>query len=200
MNTQRTLTAFAAIAAATLLMIGSPAYGQRDAGAKIRGDYSFGSAAPQPRTYSRGFVETQRSFSYEPAEPSAIRRSYSYVADLFAVGDKVVVSSNEAKLMSGTDTRGMLDKGMTFEVRQVEGPWLGTKIEIDGKKISGWVWYGSVTLAHEPSSDSAARAQGARRSFSFEPAEPTYESGRRYTPRRKPLWEYQKTDPRRYRP
>lgn len=196
MSTQKkTYTAIAAIAAVALVMIGSPAYAQRDAGAKIRGDYSFG-ASPS-RSYSRGFVQPQRSFSYEPAEAPVIRRSYSYIADKFHVGDKATVAAHQANLMIGTEVHGALDKGTTFDVRKVDGPWLWTEVEINGKKASGWVWYGSVTLAGEPSSDTAAQPQPVRRSFSYEPS---YETGRRSSSPRKPLWEYPKTDPRRYRP
>ncbi len=195
MNTQKTTyTAVAAVVAAALVIISSPANAQRDAGAKIRGDYSFGGS---PRSYSQGFVQPQRSFSYEPAEAPAARRGYSYVADMFHVGDKATVSAHEAKLMIGTETHGTVDKGTTFEIRKVEGPWLWTEVEIDGKKLSGWVWFGSVTLAGQSSGDTAARPQAARRSFSYEPS---YETGRRSSSPRKPLWEYPKTDPRRYRP
>lgn len=199
MNTDKKIyTALVAIVAATVFTIASPVYAQRDAGAKIRGEYdSFRPSRPQPRSYSRGFVETQRRFSYEPAESHLRQRNYSYVAARFHAGDQVVVSTDEARLMIGTETRGTLDKGTIFEVRKVEGPWLGTEVEIDGQKASGWVWYGSVTLSHEPSDDSAASPQAARRSFSYEPS---YETRRRETSPRKPAWKYQKTDPRRYRP
>lgn len=85
----------AATVAVTLLSsIATPAYAQRDAGAKARGEIGAGfwNSSSQSRSYYPSRVETRRSFSYQPieavvdrvpadgaaAQPQAARRSFSY--------------------------------------------------------------------------------------------------------------------------
>jgi len=89
------ISCLAATVAVTLLFsIATPAYAQRDAGAKARGEFGAGfwDSNPQSRSYYPSRVETRRSFSYQPteavmdrvpagvaaAQPQAARRSFSY--------------------------------------------------------------------------------------------------------------------------
>ena len=204
MNTQlkKLATFSAAIFAVTLLSITSPVYAQRDAGAKARGDFeSFWGPRYQSRSYSPGYLETRRSFSYQPQVEA--RQSFSYEPAPFHVGDKVIVSANDTKLMKGTDILAVVKKGETFEVGQVEGPWLGAEIAMDGNKFKGWIWHKHVASADQSpaaASDSPAAAsqpQVERRSFSYEPSYRNDRSDR--SPGNEP-WQFQKTDPRRYRP
>lgn len=152
--------------------------------------------------------------SAQPCQSVETRQSYAYQPAAFGVGDQVVVSVDEAKLMKGTDALASVKKGQSFQVREIQGPWLGTEIERDGRTIKGWVWYNHATLADKPSTETADRAAAQppveRRSFSYEPSEPrsfSYEPSYRSYPRyrtdsgrRKAAWEYPKTDARRYRP
>jgi hypothetical protein len=92
----------ATVAVAFLSVVTSPAYAQRDAGAKARGEFgtTFSKPTYRPRSYATTPDETRQSFSYEPAgtvvptetvagchcgtpqmaamQPQAARRSYSY--------------------------------------------------------------------------------------------------------------------------
>lgn len=176
------------IVAAILLTFASPAIAQRDAGSKARGDSTpfFGSPRNQSRSFSPMVVESQRRFSYEPTP--------------FQVGERVEVSTPEAKVMKGTQTVGTIKQGQIVEVRKIEGPWLGIEVHSNGKKLSGWIWNQYVTPVREPSTVSPelapAQPQVQRRSFSYEPA-PQINRGSGST--KKEPWQYQKTDPRRYR-
>lgn len=72
------IAALSAAIVVTFLSVGSPAYAQRDSGAKARGEFGSGFWQPRygAREYSPVFVETPRSFSYQPqVEPG---RTYSY--------------------------------------------------------------------------------------------------------------------------
>ena len=169
----------AAITAAMVVSISSPASAQRDAGAKARGEFGTGfwDRQYQPRTYSPGFIESRRSFSYEPQIET--RRSYSYEPAAFDVGEDVV-SLRPTRLMKGTRTLATVEGGQEFQVLDVEGPWLGAEIEVDGEKIKGWVWHRHVASAAEaeaPAAPDEAAARAAqppieRRSYSYEPVEP----------------------------
>jgi hypothetical protein len=89
------------VAVTLLFSIATPAYAQRDAGAKARGEFGTGgwNSNSQPRSYSPIPVETRRSFSYQPTaavagcqcgasqaatsehvatQPQVERRSFSY--------------------------------------------------------------------------------------------------------------------------
>lgn len=121
----------AIVAVAVLSTVATPAYAQRDAGAKARSDFGTGFRSPtyQSRSYSSSPVEARRSFSYEPA-------------------------------------------------KVVGGCHCGTSQAI-------------------PAERAAAQPQVEHRSFSYEPAQP---SNRSYSSPKKALWQYPKTDPRRYQP
>ena len=79
-----------------------------------------------------------------------------------------MITAGETKLMRGTEPRGVIKRGRTFKVLQVEDPWLGAHIDVDGKTIKAWVWNRHVLRT------GVTDASGEeRRSFSYEPA-PTY--------------------------
>jgi len=139
--------------------------------------------------------------------PQGMRQSYSYQPMTFHAGDKVVVSADHANLMKGMDTVATVNKGQAFDILKVQGPWLGAEIEMDGKKLTGWIWSQQVVAVNQPSPsapDQTARAmpqQQERRSFSYEPSysqPPVYRSYRNYSSPKKAPWQYPKTDPRRY--
>jgi len=91
----------AMVAITVLLTSAAPAYAQRDAGAKARGEFGAGFWNPknQTRPLTPSVVATQRSYSYEPtaavagchcdsshavsaectaSQPQIVRRSFSY--------------------------------------------------------------------------------------------------------------------------
>jgi tetratricopeptide (TPR) repeat protein len=51
----------------------------------------------------------------------------------------LVVVTDEAKLMRGKEVVATLPKGHRLPALQIKGNWIGTEIEIDDKKLSGWV-------------------------------------------------------------
>ena len=118
---------------------------------------------------SGGFASrthTIRSFSYEPAA--------------LAPGDAVVITAEDAGIMSGRTTLGVAAKGDRFIVKQIVGPWLGATIDVNGKPISGWVWSGHVdpdrsAVVTTPSEEVPA----ARIAVECKPYRP-YRTNRRY--------------------
>src|SRR5690606_31108751 len=151
------------------------AMGQRDAGAKVRGEFGtgyWGQGSAAQRSFTRPSygpvysgpasavpgVESYRSFSYEPLA--------------IAVGDEVTIQVPQANLMIGTSRVGTLLQGQTFKVTQVINGWLGAVVERDGRTLRGWVWNGNVRPQEEnapTSSDPRAQRPVERRSFSYEP-------------------------------
>jgi hypothetical protein len=109
----------------------------RDAGWKMRsGDAT---ANRYSRSYSEYYVspapaEGYRSFSYEPAMD-------------VKNGDHVVVAAENAKVMLGNKVLATVNKGQEFPVLKVERGWLGAKLNVDGKEVSGWIWHDKVALA-----------------------------------------------------
>lgn len=142
---------------------------------------------------------------------------YSPPPTAFAIGDEVVVSVDQTRLMLGTDTVTVLNRGQSFKIRDTSGPWLGSVIDRDGQAFKGWVWHSHVSSPGATSAPAvggtAARPGTERRSFSYEPVYESPAYGSSYEPAYgsrtrsrssdsgwKPTWKYPKTDPRKYRP
>lgn len=120
---------------------------------------------------SGGFAsrsQAVRSFSYEP------------VAVAVAPGDAVVITADKAGIMSGRTTLGVATKGDRFVVKQVVGPWLSATLEVEGKKISGWVWQNNVEpdrkASVKPQSEDSPAVQVAVECRPYRP----YRTNRRY--------------------
>jgi hypothetical protein len=117
-------------------------------------------------------------------------------------GDTVVVKGDDIKLMMGATVVGTVPSGLEFQATKVINGWVGAVVELEGRKLSGWIWHGNVALQVKAASGSLqVPAEGSEvprsRSFSYEPSEPARSYGS-YESRKEP-WQYQKTDPRRYR-
>jgi hypothetical protein len=114
----------------------TPAFAQRDAGAKARGDFGRGFWNSYPaRTHYRYVPMYSATPQY---------RTYSYQSIGINPGDKVQISADKAKLMDGPRVVTTIDKGQKFEVRKVTNGWLRADITRDGKKLKGWVWHNNV--------------------------------------------------------
>lgn len=182
-----------AVAVAVLTLWAGDAMAQRDAGAKMRGDFGRGSSS---RSYSGP------SFTYQPAQPNAESyRSFAYEPLGIRAGDTVAVRGEGIKMMKGSEVIATLPQGVEFKVTRVINGWLGAVVEIDGEPFNGWIWHGNVTAEDEPvlvpqadRKDATARSD---RSFSYEPSQPN-RSYRSYQRNDEP-WRYLKTDPRRNR-
>lgn len=175
---------------------GTAALAQPDAGAKSRGDTrSFG----DPSYGRSGGPSSYR----QPTNPvTSMNRSYSYGPIEISSGDTVAVKGEDIKLMKGANVVGTVPAGLEFPVTKVINGWLGAVVEVEGQKLTGWIWHGNVSLqvkAANESPQATSEGSGAPgyRSFSFEPTQPSRSYGT-YERKMEP-WQYQKTDPRRYR-
>lgn len=92
-------------------------------------------------TWSQG-----RSYSRRTYVPSETRQMFSYEPLDFRVGDKVVVAKDSANLKVERTVLATLNKGQAFTVTHIQGPWVATTLEIDGRKLSGWVWFDYVKV------------------------------------------------------
>ncbi|GIW95600.1 MAG: hypothetical protein KatS3mg110_3641 [Pirellulaceae bacterium] len=113
-------------------------WAQRDAGAKIRGDFGpgFGRRPSSERTYVRpGMAEREeyRSFSYEPIGVKP--------------GDMVTAVRDGARVMLGREVLGTLPQGTQFKVLKVINGWVGGVIDVGGKQLNGWVWHADLAAA-----------------------------------------------------
>lgn len=85
-------------------------------------------------------------------------------------GSQVVVDAGATSLMRGRQTLATLGRGQKLQVLQIQGPWVGTVIQANGRAIGGWVWHEQVTTPER----FAARRPATRR-FSYQPT-PSMES------------------------
>ncbi|HET6878831.1 MAG TPA: hypothetical protein VFI31_01600 [Pirellulales bacterium] len=79
-------------------------------------------------------------------------------------GEQMVVASRNAPVMRGHSTLATLPAGHRFNVLRTEGNWVGTKTNVGGREVSGWLWRGQVATPQQ----FAARRQAARR-YSYQP-------------------------------
>lgn len=83
-----------------------------------------------------------------------------------AFGEDMVVTASNAPLMRGYSTLAALPAGHQFQVIRREGPWVGTRTNINGQTLSGWIWQGQAA----PQQQFAQRP--AARRYSYQPAAP----------------------------
>ncbi len=72
-------------------------------------------------------------------------------------GDTVVVTADQTKLMLGTKTLNVLDKGARLKVVQVLNGWVGAEFQADGKTVEGWIRRSKLSLV-VPEPDTVADA------------------------------------------
>lgn len=84
-----------------------------------------------------------------------------------AAGDQVVVTANSAPLMRGMSTLAYVPAGSRMQVIRVEGPWVGTAVTVNGRRVGGWLWNGQLATSQE-----LAARSGSTRRYSFQPAAP----------------------------
>ena len=200
----RFAAASAVVVIGLVFLTGLPAFAQRDAGAKARGDFeSFWHPRYQNRTYTQNYQPyTPMAQPYTPMLGET-RRSFSYEPTPFSIGDRVLVTVDQTRLMRGMQSLGVLQRGQSFVIRKIEGPWLGVTAEVNGSQTGGWVWHQHVASSPAQNGSAVMQPQEERRSFSYEPSivdQPVYGSGRNYSQPRRDPWLYPKTDPRRFRP
>ena len=112
---------------------------------KFNGEAFNGGAAY--RSGRGGQYRSYRSYSYAPAQTD-VPRSFSYApAPTFQPGDEVVFTAERAKLMVGHQTVGTATAGQRLKVLKVEGPWVGTQIDVAGNLVGGWIRNELVTTA-----------------------------------------------------
>ena len=160
--TTKSFSAIAIVAGSLLLSLAAPAFAQRDAGAKMRGDFGGGFYSRGRSGGTQSPYQMRRSFSYQPSEtaapPQQDRRSFSFQPTVH-VGDTVVVTDDAVNLMAGKKKLGLVERGHEFTVTHVKGQWLGAKIEMDGEMVPGWVKRQHVSVV-TPVEDTLPRSQG----------------------------------------
>lgn len=67
----------------------------------------------------------------------------------FATGDQLVVAAQNAPLMRGNSTLARLPAGQRFEVIRTQGNWVGTRANVNGRNVSGWLWRGNVATPQQ---------------------------------------------------
>lgn len=82
------------------------------------------------------------------------RRAYSYQPLTFKPGDTLEVVANQAELKLGDRALANVRQGQRIYVTAVQGPWVGTHIEHEGRQIGGWILGSELRLA--PNSPKAA--------------------------------------------
>src|SRR5690606_22830428 len=71
-------------------------------------------------------------------------RSFSYAPIRLRAGDRGEVKSGSAKMMLGADVVGTVPSGVEFTVTKVINGWVGTRVEVDGEMLKGWIWHRNV--------------------------------------------------------
>ena len=89
-------------------------------------------------------VESRRACSYEPAASAS-----------FKTGDTIVVTAANAKLKIGDRVVATVRRGQRITVLSVQGPWVRTTIEQNGRNVGGWLL--ASDLATNPRSPDAGR-------------------------------------------
>lgn len=84
-----------------------------------------------------------------------------------AADDQVVVTAESAPLMRGGATLAYVPAGSRLQVIRIEGPWVGTAVTVNGRRVGGWLWNGQLATPREL----AARSAPTRR-YSYQPAAP----------------------------
>jgi hypothetical protein len=98
------------------------------------------STSSSSRSYARPYATWRQAYSYEPAQVES-RRAYSYepAAPAFKVGDTIVVTPAIVPMKIGDRVVATVPQGQRITVSSVEGPWIGTNIEQNGKNVGGWI-------------------------------------------------------------
>lgn len=93
-------------------------------------------------------------------------RSLAAAAATLQPGDEAVVSDNGTPLKIGNDTLLTLSRGQRFKVIQIQGPWVGGRVSVDGQERAGWVWSERALTPQQ----FATQPRRVRR-YSFDPSE-----------------------------
>lgn len=123
------------------ILLSGDVWAQRDAAAKSRGEFGTGFWSTQ---YDRP-VRGQRSYQPRQAGTESYR-AFSYEPIGISAGDTVVVIGNGARLMKGEKVISTVPNGTRFKVTRVSQGWLGTAVDLDGRKLAGWIWHKDVAF------------------------------------------------------
>jgi len=138
-NSLKVLVGFVALSLVTSATWAAGWGWDRDAGAKMRGEYGTGSVARS--TYVPQATSAQ-VYAPVPAADSFSYRSYSYqpapAATGLKVGDIARATTNTA-LTIGDKTLGTLASGQQVHVVEICGSWIGVEAVQGGKTLRGWV-------------------------------------------------------------
>jgi len=155
------------VAAAVTGLCSSEAMAQRDAGSKARGEFGKGFWSSTNRGSSSA---VNRGYYSSPQPANSVTnsqdyRSFSYEPVAINRGDSVVVDRDNVNMMLGNQSLGNVPKDTTFKVIQVTNGWLGAEIDMNGRKVKGWVWNKNV------------RSEAAEEAVPSAPAPPQADQG-----------------------
>ena len=103
----------------------------------------------------RQYYPTQSYYpaqSYVVAQPQVeTRQAYSYEPGVtFKAGDMAVVGKAVSDLKIGTQVLATIPQGTRISVITVQDNWVGTSIDRNGQKVSGWVWGSDLAASAAP--------------------------------------------------
>lgn len=117
------------------------AQAQRDGGAKARGEFGTGFWNPKYRRARRRSVGASRATTKQLAT-----RRRSDAPGRMVRGDAVILK-RDSKLMDGRIVLAVLRKGRRVVVAKVSNGWVGTHVEVGGKRLKGWLWRNHLTAS-----------------------------------------------------
>jgi len=121
-------------------------------------DPTRGSASTSRSCTARPSAGWRQAYSYQPAQVEW-RQAYSYQPATpveFKAGDTIVAPAN-VPLKVGDQVVATVPQGQRITASSVEGPWVGTIIEQNGRTISGWVLASELAGTSPPLPYYAAR-------------------------------------------
>ena len=64
--------------------------------------------------------------------------------EAFQAGGEMVVVGPGASLMRGENLQTVVPAGEHLPILKVQGPWIGTSVTRNGKRVTGWVYFETV--------------------------------------------------------
>lgn len=100
----------------------------------------------------RGFWQNDRpvaAYRMPAAQQPAgeTRQSFSLEGVTFQVGDMAQVAAESASLKIKTDVLADVHNGEEFKVLEVQGPWVGAEIQVNGAPVRGWIHHSQLRPA-----------------------------------------------------
>lgn len=116
--------------------------------------YSYGSP---------GYQTAYPGFNQGYAQPAFPQAGFSQTP--FRVGEQIQTGSNGAQLMIGSQVLGSVPQNQSLTVHEIQGPWVGTSAQVNGRQESGWIHMSELApsyMASRPEQPSTQPSQEQR--------------------------------------